>query len=59
MVGSPEGPCFGLGGSKLILEFGSQSLRGFHMGNSSRRAQRLLEETEYFNTGEADDTGEL
>ncbi|XP_056587022.1 rap guanine nucleotide exchange factor 1b isoform X5 [Triplophysa dalaica] len=26
------------------------------MGNSSRRAQHLLEETEYFNTGEADDT---
>ncbi|XP_057216194.1 rap guanine nucleotide exchange factor 1b isoform X6 [Triplophysa rosa] len=26
------------------------------MGNSSRRAQRLLEETEYFNAGEPDDT---
>ncbi|KAA0719717.1 Rap guanine nucleotide exchange factor 1 CRK SH3-binding GNRP [Triplophysa tibetana] len=26
------------------------------MGNSSRRAQRLLEETEYFNTGDAYDT---
>lgn len=43
--------------SKLALHFDNQNFPGFYMGNTSRRSQPLLEETEYFNSGEPD-TGE-
>lgn len=43
--------------SKLVLNFDIQNLSGSYMGNTSRRTQRLLEETEYFN-GREPDTGE-
>ncbi|KTF77792.1 hypothetical protein cypCar_00032230 [Cyprinus carpio] len=40
--------------SKAVLKFSNQNLSRFYMGNSSRRTQPLLEETDYFYTGEAD-----